>query len=405
MWRLVWYLLGCSRVRLTGASPQWALNALSQRRIGFRQTVRLDEFTLEITILSRDLARARAAAERAMCELEMVDERGLKASFGGLRKRAVFLLALTLVAAAAVWLPRFVLFYQVEGNVTVPEEQILRELRELGIGFGTYGPSIKPQWVMNHLLLRIPELQWVTVTQNGCCASVVVRERQETPEVLDRRSPRNVIASRSGVLTQVTVMEGNNLCKVGDIVQGGQLLVSAYTDWQYKTQVSGALAEIYAQTWRRETGVLPDKSLRKTSNGAEETVVRLIFGQKSVNIFGNSGIYTSDCDKMTTYHTLSLPGGFDFPVTIEVTRVTGYDLMEKPVEQMWAEQQLQTHALEEAKADMIAGRIMDERFTTERVGGLWRCHSVLACEEMIARMVDAEIFIRDDANASSRKDN
>ena len=85
----------------------------------------------------------------------------------------------------------------------MPSAQILRELQELGVGFGTYGPSIKPQELKNQMLLRIPKLQWLTVQQSGMCARVVVRERPDKEAVLDRKAPTDVIAARAGVLTRV----------------------------------------------------------------------------------------------------------------------------------------------------------------------------------------------------------
>ena len=48
---------------------------------------------------------------------------------------------------------------------------------------------------------------------------------------------------------------------------------------------------------------------------------------------------------------------------------------------------------------MIAGTICSERYLLERRGGQLRLYSTLECEEMIARMVRAELF-KDDANAN-----
>lgn len=74
-------------------------------------------------------------------------------------------------------IPKFVFFYDVVGNETVPEAQILRELQNLGVGFGTYGPS-HVRRAENRMLLQIPKLQWLTVQQSGMRACVVVRERR-----------------------------------------------------------------------------------------------------------------------------------------------------------------------------------------------------------------------------------
>lgn len=198
-----------------GGSPAWAVSRLSEARILLRDVTPIDDFTIEARILTRDAARADAACTRAMCTMEILETSGASHTFSGLRRRWCFALLLILVIAAGYIIPKFVFFYRVSGNDSVPAEQILRELQDLGVGFGTYGPSIKPQNLKNQMLRRIPELQWLTVTQNGMCAEVVVRERPEREPVLDRKTPQNVVASRAGVITEVLCFDGNCLGLAG----------------------------------------------------------------------------------------------------------------------------------------------------------------------------------------------
>lgn len=163
--------------------------------------------------------------------------------------------------------------------------------------------------------------------------------------------------------------------------------------------MSGALAEIYAQTWRRGCGVLPDETQVKTENGEMHTAVSLVIGRIRWNIFGNSGIPAANCAKITTSHTLCLPGGYCFPVTLEITRISGYDTHSETLSDACAQAMMQQEALDAAQRDMIAGVITAQKFTMERADGQLRLYSVLSCEEMIARMVDARIF-KDDADAN-----
>lgn len=399
MWRLIWFFAGWHRIRVTGASPQWILGAMAKRRVAFRDFRKTDDFTAELVIPRRALPAACGAARKAMCELTVSASGGAPVLLAGLRKRPAFPVMLAVTALLAFACTRFVWFYEVSGNVRVPSQKILRELRELGVGFGTYGPSIEPQHLKNHMLCRIPELSWLTVTQNGGCAVVTVRERPADEPVNDRRTARNVLASRGGVLTRVSVLDGNALCKPGDIVQEGQLLVSAYTDWGYKTQVSGALAEIYAQTSRKSCTLLPEKTLRKVYTGGQSRSVCLILGQKRWKLCGKSGFFDGECDTMTTMHVWTLPGGFSFPAAIEITTRSDYDTVEAAVDPEAAREQMECLVKARTGEDMIAGTIEQARFTMQQCGGAYRLYASLRCEEMIARMVDAGIF-KDDVNGN-----
>ena len=102
---------------------------------------------------------------------------------------------------------------------------------------------------------------------------------------------------------------------------------------------------------------------------------------------------------MKITHTLTLPGGFSLPVAIEITTKTDYDTVEAQADAGAAQETMERLARERAQADMIAGTICSERYLLERRGGQLRLYSTLECEEMIARMVRAELF-KDDANAN-----
>ena len=65
MWKILLWLLGSCRVRITGGSPAWAVSRLSEARILLRDVTPIDDFTIEARILTRDAARADAACTRA----------------------------------------------------------------------------------------------------------------------------------------------------------------------------------------------------------------------------------------------------------------------------------------------------------------------------------------------------
>ena len=390
MWRVIWFFLGVSRLSITGASPEWCMQRLAKARVAFHFGAKPDEFTAEVWVLRRDEARAAQLIRMGGCDCEVLEHGGFAAVFGGLGKRPVLLVLLAAAIAAAIVVPKFVFFYAVEGNETVPSAQILRELRELGVGFGTYGPSIKPQELKNQMLLRIPKLQWLTVQQSGMCARVVVRERPDKEPVLDRKSPTDVIASRAGVLTRVEAVAGNCLCAPGQAVAGGELLVSAYTDFGFKTQVTAARAEIYAETVRQAVCVLPETKTVKDSRTAARCAVSLLVGRRRISLFG-AAMPERACEKETKIRYLTLPGGFSLPLGIAITRICEYDTREETLRAQNAEKQLLEQVQADAKRDMIAGTVRDCSVRTEQSGGCIRLYASLRCEEMIARMRPASL--------------
>ena len=101
MWQLIWFLQGYVQAELRGASPEWALERLSNARVAFLRVQRIDDFTIALLILRKDVLKAEAAARKAMCELAVVREMGFGKTFGGLWRRRLFVLGLLLCAAGA----------------------------------------------------------------------------------------------------------------------------------------------------------------------------------------------------------------------------------------------------------------------------------------------------------------
>ena len=63
--RLYWYLSGYWMLEITGASPEWVLNGLTEKRIPFWSLNWLDEFTVQLCVFRRDLDAVENTVQRA----------------------------------------------------------------------------------------------------------------------------------------------------------------------------------------------------------------------------------------------------------------------------------------------------------------------------------------------------
>lgn len=386
----IWFLRGFFTVKLSGATPQWALNRLGENRIPFWSVQWQDDFTVIISIPRSYLSRAKQSIEQAMCQIISHKEIGFPTLFQKALHRPVLLLFVFLALLTIGLLPQYVLFYQVIGNENVPKEEIIRALDDIGISFGIYGPDINPEKIGNQVLKRIPELQWITVNQNGCRAQVIVRERPQIPETYPRKGLANIIASRSGIITEQSVMAGQAIHQVGDTVLEGDLLVSGMVDLERTCTVEHARAEIYARTWRDSETVIPETHLKKTYTGKKETTVWLCIGEKRMKIFGNSGISPWNCDKITDKKPLQLPGGLTFPILIEIETAYFYEPQPETMPAEEAAGILQTYTELSADKAMIAGQILQRQHRLDTANGCHRLNSVLECHEMIAKTVEMQ---------------
>ena len=223
-------LLGAFRLTVRAAAPENVLSRLSRDRVRFWDLRRDDDFTVTLTVRRRDIDRAAQLIARTQGEITERTALGLPVVTRRLRRRWAFFAAMALVLASMQVVTDFVWHVDVAGNDRVPAEAIRRELAELGVGFGTWGFDIVPQDLKNRMLAEIPELEWLTVVRSGGLATAVVREREPTPEVVDRRLVTNLVAVRDCLITDVEALSGQAVCAPGDTVRAGELLISGWMD-------------------------------------------------------------------------------------------------------------------------------------------------------------------------------
>ncbi len=378
---------GRARLTLTGPCPQDCLWRLSQAGVPFRGLRRIDELTLELTIPQRALPRARACARKTMCTLEVTKVCGVLPSLRAMGPRALGLAGLVGMLLVIGWLQSHVLFVTVEGNRTIPTQEILWALEEEGVGFGAAKEEIHLEALKNRMLRRIPRLGWLTLNQTGSTAQVIVRERQERPALSQNAAPANVVAKKAGLVEKIQVTGGTGMVAPGAVVEQGALLISGVTALDRATLLSRGAGEIYARTWNLVRAVLPDNGLKKVYTGRQQTQWALTLGKKTINFYKTSGISYGEYDKITVSRSLTLPGGYVFPLTLRKTVLREYTSGSSlPGEASLLESAADGQLLRE----MTAGEILTRRAMTQRApGGIWLRGSY-ECREEIGVPVEIE---------------
>ncbi len=368
-------------VELTSADPIAALTALQNRRIPILEVAPAGKLQLRFCLARKDFPIAQSVLQKRGDKLEICRRQGLFWQILGLWKRPVLLLGMMGLLFMTAWLPGRVLFIQVEGNVSVPTQQILQQAQLCGMQFGASRREVRSEKMKNALLSLMPELQWAGVNTYGCVAVITVKERESVDTVQPQAAVSSLVALRDGVIQEITVEKGSALCMPGQAVKAGQVLVSGYTDCGLYIQATRAQGEIFALTQRKMTVVTPETYIQYTENSPSEKNYSLIIGKKRINFAKDSGISGSSCAKIERRYVLTLPGGFTLPVALVVTQVVSAELQEISVPAPDA--LLQSYAQLYLQKQMIAGQVQSagEVFLTQ--DGLSRLEGVYGCCEMI----------------------
>lgn len=373
MERLVRYFRGYVRVAVRGVHPERVLNACAEAGIPVQEAEPAEDYLLRVTVPERRFARVRELAEHCQCTAEAEARGGAPKLLRRARRHRLLLGLLAVCIAAVLASSLFVWDVEVTGNETVSTGTILRELEAYGVKPGSYWPRFSNDLIRNHMILKIPELQWLAVQIRGSCAEVVVREKTPKPEVVDNDAPVSLYAGASGFILDMEVLGGEARVAPGDLVTEGDLLVSgAMTDLGGGIRPAHALGSIRARTLYELTAQQPLSRTVKTQSGRAKSRWALVAGKKRINFYQSSGISDTECDKIYFEYAFSIPGVFRLPVSLVREQVQPFETEEISVSQDAARAALEQALMQQLQARIGEdGAIVSSAFTAaERDGAL-----------------------------------
>ena len=364
------YITGWAEVAITGAEPEAALRALAEGNVPFWDAAPPRDYALRVRTPARALPRVRALAAKAGCEAEVLSLHGLPVLGRFLRRRtglcALLLAALLLLAGALsrVWDIR------VEGNDAVPTWAIRAALAECGVDIGAKWTGFSQDQIRNSMILRIPEIKWLTVTMEGCRARVIVRERIRGIEPVPENEYARVISDRAGLVTAVRALWGTAETEPGRMLLPGDTVIGGYTTGRFGVQgPARAIGYAEVRTWRDLTMAAPAAVEEKQPAGRSRTLWSLILGKKRINFYKDSSICPGDCDKIIERYDLALPGVFRLPIAVEKTVVTPVSLTACPGTEL--REEMEQALMEELLARIgPEGEVATSAFTASETEGV-----------------------------------
>ena len=377
---------GTVRIEVTAADMGGLLDGMASRGIAVSDIHMCDDLTARMNVDRRDIPKIKAFCEKRGDVLNILGVKGLYWSGKRLACRPVLLTGLVLLFLLSLWLPKRVFFVQVEGNSTISTRRILEEAANCGIGFGASRREVRSEKVKNALLEAIPQLQWAGVNTRGCVAVITVRERNKIPEAEEESPLGHIVAGRDGIITHCTATSGSLLCAPGQAVSEGDILISGYTDCGLSIRAEQAQGEIYAMTRREITATMVPERVLRLEKRAVSKKISILFGKKRINLWKDSGISDSTCDRMYEEYYITLPGGFQLPVAIAVERFTVWETAEEYIPEQEAQLLLTDFGASCLRGQMVAGRILKgvQTFSTE--DGRITMAGQYVCTEMIGKM-------------------
>ena len=391
--RWLGWLLGLVTFRVTGAQPEDFLNLCAQRNLVLWRMVQQDRFTLVVQTTAHQARQLEGLAQGAGFQTEVTGRRGLPFFLWRFRKRYALLAGLVLCLVLFGVGSRTILTVDVTGNQALSAEEIIAQLRLCGVSVGTYAPSIPVREVENRMMLAMDQLTFFSLNLHGTRAEVIVREREEGPDLRPEGRPPTWWRQRTASSPTSRPWAGDAQVHEGDAVCQGDVLISGVMDLDpippstesLGTRIVHAEGKVLARTWRTLTAQIPLTATEKVYTGERTTRYTLSLMGKRVKIFGKSGIPYETYDTITEQAAWTPIPGKTLPLVWEKETYRAYTLESVAVDPDQAEALLRAQLLAALEEQMDQGKVLQTDWEVTEQDGMLEVKLLAQCSEQIGR--------------------
>ncbi|RYG74730.1 sporulation protein YqfD [Lentibacillus lipolyticus] len=295
-------LTGYVTVRVEGRYPELFFQKCAEQGIIAWGIQKKSETTCVGNFKLQDISGLRKLKWGTNYKLAFTSRRGLPFLMRRFMKRKEVLLALALSVLLIFCLSNIIWEVKITNVPKDLEEKISKQLDEYGIHRGSWTFTLEPpSEIQQQLMNDIPELLWIGVQQKGTTYVLEGVEKtivEEEEEEVD--GPRNLVASKKGVIEKMYVSKGQPKVRVNDFVKEGDVLVSGKLPNSDEENADGkedekkeesheltaAEGEVLAKTWYETEVTVPLSASTELLTGEKKTKYHLKISSFELPIWG-----------------------------------------------------------------------------------------------------------------------
>ncbi len=249
-------------------------------------------------------------AENAGMTIKVIKTYGIKSFSKRHKWRCGVALGVILAFGFWIFISGFIWEIEILETPGVNVEAFTESLAELGVKVGARKSKIDIINVQNHLLNEYNELLWVSLNIFGSKAQVEMSSFTEQKEIIDTKTPVNLIATKKGEIVLMKGYKGVNAVKEGDNVTEGTLLISGvcrnFDGSEYFTHAKG---QVFAKTQNNEKVVCDLKRSLCVSQKKESRYFIYFFSLKIPLGLKTKGVFLTENHKFLESGKTVLPFG------------------------------------------------------------------------------------------------
>lgn len=235
--KIIRYIKGYIRIRITGYSTERFLNACSHRGIvlwGLTPVRRAYEMNIE----TKGFRQLKPIIKKTGTKVVIVGRFGLPFFLHKYRKRKLFFAGAFLFVTLIFLMSRFIWNIDIRGNLSYTDETLLRFLASTKVTNGMPVSQVDCARIVKDIRKEYNDIIWVSASIKGTRLIIQVKENEDSLPAMDtagadtvnpgtgEAQAMDIVADQDCVITRIIPRSGIPLVKEGQEVKAGDILVS-----------------------------------------------------------------------------------------------------------------------------------------------------------------------------------
>jgi similar to stage IV sporulation protein len=357
---------GYARIEIRGKRHEQLINLMIAKGMQPWDLVKTGDGKMEMNLPVSHVLRLRPLLKQTGCRFHTLQRHGLPFFVKRVGKRKFFAAGLLVFVVGIYLLSQVVWSVSVDGVDKLSRDQVLQAARQEGIFPMQWKFRLgDPNQLSRQLHGLLPGTAWVGVEIHGTQVRIKVVESR-SPDQRQLMNPRNLIASKNAVVTEIFASKGRPLVQPNSYVRKGDVLISGIVGNEQNQQIVVADGKVKGLVWYTANIESPLIRRTQTYTGRTKNRFYLVIGNRGLQLTGYGKLPFTDYATIPDRYTLhwkrwSLPVGWLTEKLMEV------NVQEQPIDPKQAAAQ----GLEQAKADLLneAGKdavVKDEKILHEK---------------------------------------
>ena len=363
------FLKGYVIIKICGNESERFINICVRRGINIGRVKRLSDGALETAVPKSGFFLLRPIAYKTHTKVRILKKVGLYNAKKRYGRRYALIFGIILAAAFVYISSQFIWTVEINGVELSDYNSVCAALEKSGVYAGARKKDIADgEEIKSNIVSENENIVWAWAYIEGAKARVEVFEKIIPPKVINRDEPCDVVAACDGYIKKAIVKNGQKLCREGDTVSAGDVLISGtvpvFKEGEEERYISvHASGTVEAETEHKASGMYGVYYESKQYTGKHKRIIRLELFGKSFKLFGSEKNMYKTCDRAEKRHELKLPFIGYTGISVDNIVYDEYETHREPISIETAAE-FAKNELEEkiAKELLYDSRLIDEEF-------------------------------------------